>query len=38
VDGQLRTFSVPVDRISNGQEPDVTVRAGDILHVPERIF
>jgi polysaccharide export outer membrane protein len=38
VDGELRTFSVPVDRISSGQEPDVTVRAGDILHVPERIF
>ncbi len=38
VNGQLRTFSVPVDRISSGQEPDVTVRAGDILHVPERIF
>ncbi len=38
VNGELRTFSVPVDRISNGQEPDVTVRAGDILHIPERIF
>jgi polysaccharide export outer membrane protein len=38
VEGELRTFSVPVDRISSGQEPDVTVRAGDILHVPERIF
>ncbi len=38
VGGELRTFSVPVDRISSGQEPDVTVRAGDILHVPERIF
>jgi polysaccharide export outer membrane protein len=38
VDGELRTFSVPVDRISSGQEPDVTVRAGDILHVPERLF
>ncbi|MBN8613029.1 MAG: polysaccharide export protein [Deltaproteobacteria bacterium] len=38
IDGELRTFSVPVDRISSGQEPDVTVRAGDILHVPERIF
>lgn len=38
IDGELRTFSVPVDRISSGQEPDVTVRAGDILHVPERLF
>lgn len=38
VAGELRTFSIPVDRISNGQEPDVTVRAGDILHVPERVF
>lgn len=38
VDGELRTFSVPVDRISNGQDPDVRVRAGDILHVPERMF
>lgn len=38
VNGDLRTFTVPVDRISNGQEPDVRIRAGDILHVPERIF
>lgn len=38
VNGELRTFSVAVDRISNGQEPDVRLRAGDILHVPERIF
>ncbi|GAB4209459.1 MAG: exopolysaccharide export protein VpsN [Sandaracinaceae bacterium] len=38
VNGELRTYSVPVDRISSGQEPDVTVRAGDILHVPERLF
>jgi protein involved in polysaccharide export with SLBB domain len=38
IEGELRTFSVPVDRISSGQEPDVTVRAGDILHVPERLF
>lgn len=38
IEGQLRTFSVPVDQISSGREPDVTVRAGDILHVPERIF
>jgi polysaccharide export outer membrane protein len=38
IEGELRTFSIPVDRISSGQEPDVTVRAGDILHVPERLF
>ncbi len=38
ISGELRTFSVPVDQISSGREPDVTVRAGDILHVPERIF
>ncbi|MCS6858318.1 MAG: polysaccharide export protein [Sandaracinaceae bacterium] len=38
INGELRTFNVPVDRIASGQEPDIVVRAGDILHVPERLF
>jgi protein involved in polysaccharide export with SLBB domain len=35
---RLRRIPVPVDAIMDGQIPDVAVRAGDIIRVPERIF
>ena len=38
IDGELRRFRVPVDRITRGQEADVAVSAGDIIFVPERAF
>jgi protein involved in polysaccharide export with SLBB domain len=38
VDEVLHRYAAPVDRISNGEESDVPVRAGDIIRVPERMF
>lgn len=38
VDETLHRYAAPVDRISDGQETDVPVRAGDIIRVPERMF
>ncbi|MCA9604621.1 MAG: polysaccharide biosynthesis/export family protein [Myxococcales bacterium] len=38
IDGRMRRFSVPLDRITIGDHEDVEVQAGDILYVPERIF
>lgn len=38
VNGEIRRLRVPIDRVSTGQEPDLRLRAGDIVHVPERIF
>lgn len=38
VDGRMRRFSVPLDRITVGDHDDIEVQAGDILYVPERIF
>ncbi len=38
VDNVLHRYAAPVDRISDGQEVDVPVRAGDIIRVPERMF
>lgn len=36
--GELHRYSAPVDRITDGQEQDVPLRAGDIIRVPERLF
>lgn len=38
VDDHLHRYAAPVDRISDGQEANVPVRAGDIIRVPERMF
>jgi protein involved in polysaccharide export with SLBB domain len=38
IDGRARRFSVPVDRITSGQEEDFPLQAQDIVYVPERIF
>lgn len=35
---ETRRISAPIDRITGGSEPDVPVRAGDIITVPERLF
>ena len=35
---QVRRYPVPMRRISDGREPDVEVRGGDIIFVPERTF
>jgi protein involved in polysaccharide export with SLBB domain len=34
----LRRISAPVDRITNGNDSDIPIRAGDIISVPERLF
>lgn len=36
--GQPKRYRVPVRRITEGQERDFTLQAGDIVYVPERIF
>jgi protein involved in polysaccharide export with SLBB domain len=38
VDGQLRRFTVQVERISEGHVADFKLHTGDIVYVPERIF
>lgn len=38
VDGQPRQYHVPVEDVARGREPDVPLRAGDIVFVPERVF
>lgn len=38
VEGQMRRYSIPLDRITVGTTEDIPVRAGDIIYVPERIF
>ncbi|MDQ3030801.1 MAG: polysaccharide export protein [Myxococcota bacterium] len=38
VSGRAQRFSVPVDRITSGQEEDFPLQAQDIVYVPERIF
>ena len=38
VAGQPKRYRVSVRRITEGQEPDFTLEAGDIVYVPERIF
>ncbi len=38
LNGELRRFRVPVEKISEGRSSDFPVRAGDIVYVPERIF
>lgn len=38
VNGRAQRFSVPVDRITSGQEEDFPLQAQDIVYVPERIF
>ncbi len=37
-DGESQTFRVPVDDITNGDEPDFPVQAGDIVFVEQRPF
>lgn len=34
----VQRFTVPARRISDGREPDVPLRGGDIIFVPERAF
>ncbi|MET0390324.1 MAG: polysaccharide biosynthesis/export family protein [Polyangiales bacterium] len=36
--GRPKRYKVSVRRITEGQEPDFTLEAGDIVYVPERIF
>jgi protein involved in polysaccharide export with SLBB domain len=36
--GVSKRYRVSVRRISEGQEPDFVLQAGDIVYVPERIF
>ena len=36
--GETRRIAAPIDRITGGSSPDVPVRAGDIITVPERLF
>lgn len=36
VGNEVRRFRVSVDQITGGHEPDVPLRAGDIVHIPER--
>jgi protein involved in polysaccharide export with SLBB domain len=38
VSGQPKRYRVSVRRITEGQEGDFTLEAGDIVYVPERIF
>ncbi|MCB9591655.1 MAG: polysaccharide export protein [Sandaracinaceae bacterium] len=38
VDGRMRRYQVPLDRITVGEVEDVPVQAGDILYVPERFL
>jgi polysaccharide export outer membrane protein len=38
VGGELHRYSAPIDRITQGDEEDIPVRAGDIIRVPERLF
>lgn len=38
VDDRPKRYKVSVRRITEGQEPDFTLQAGDIIYVPERIF
>jgi polysaccharide export outer membrane protein len=38
VSGQPKRYRVSVRRITEGQEADFTLEAGDIVYVPERIF
>ncbi|MGE0792356.1 MAG: polysaccharide biosynthesis/export family protein [Sandaracinaceae bacterium] len=38
VDGEMRRYQVPLDRISVGNSEDVPVRGDDIIVVPERPF
>jgi polysaccharide export outer membrane protein len=36
--GELHRYAAPVDRITDGREADIPLRAGDIIRVPERLF
>lgn len=36
--GELHRYAAPVDRITDGAEQDIPLRAGDIIRVPERLF
>ena len=38
VDGEMRRYAVPLDAITVGTSDDFTVRAGDIIFVPEQPF
>lgn len=38
VNDEVHRYAAPVDQISDGREGDISVRAGDIIRVPERIF
>ncbi|MFO0680987.1 MAG: polysaccharide biosynthesis/export family protein [Sandaracinus sp.] len=36
--GEIHRYAAPIDRITDGQEEDIPLRAGDIIRVPERLF
>ncbi len=36
--GELHRYAAPIDRITDGQEEDIPLRAGDIIRIPERLF
>lgn len=38
VGGEIRRYRIPVDSITDGRRDDVPIQAGDILHIPERLF
>ncbi len=38
IDGHRRTYHLRAGDVSEGQGRDLTIRAGDIIYVPERIF
>ena len=38
VDGRMRRYSIPLDRITMGTSDDIRIRSGDIIFVPERPF
>lgn len=38
VEGRMRRYAVPLDRITVGDVEDLPVQAGDILYVPERFL
>jgi len=37
-DGKLQRYRVPVQQVTEGRAEDFSLRAGDIIYVPERLF
>ena len=38
IEGKELIIRAQVDKISKGEKPDISLQAGDIIHVPERVF